>query len=139
MSIENLLKLFDDLVEGGKCKRLVRVLVAYMNITENAQRLMEGWDCVTQLALNGEEPFYVRISGGQASLHEGLAEKPHLLLQGESELMYKVLSGAVDPDEAMLWFSLKGAVADGLKFRRITEAALKPHMNAIVVLRRLMP
>lgn len=139
MSIEGILKLFDELVEGGKCKRLVRVLVGYMNITEEAQRLMEGWECVTQLALTGEEPFYVTISGGQASLHAGIAEKPHLILQGESELMYKVLSGTLDPDEAMLWFTVKGAVADGLKFRRISEAALKPHMNAIAVLKRLMP
>ena len=103
--------------------------VEEMNKAEAAKSLMTGWDRVAQFTVEGggETNFYLEFKDGAVTLHEGDHSSPNFTMGATEEVFYKLLTGELNAMQAYLskQYTVKGSMADAMKFRQIGEAAAK--------------
>lgn len=121
----------------GKCGRSIQALAKFIGPSNETKTILEDWSSVIQFDLIGEDPFYLQISNGATSFHNGKVENPDVVLSGRSDAFFDVITGKLDPDEAyvMKKYAVKGSVVDAMKFRRISELTEARHKTAFSVLK----
>ncbi len=104
----------------GKCGFSIKLVTWYANRTEDAKEAISDEEKTYQFELKGEEPFYVQWKNGEASFAEGTAEKADVRLQGDSDVVFKVLIGEIDQDDAYNTKKIEivGSIIDATKLRR---------------------
>ena len=123
----------------GKCGKAIQALSRFIGSTSDPQNILKDWSSTIQFDLIGEDPFYLSISDGSASFHEGKAGTPDVTLSGRSETFFDVITGKLDPDEAytMKKYDVRGSVVDAMKFRRISELTEAKHKAMFSVLKKV--
>ena len=101
--------------------------VELANKNEEAKGLMAGWDRLIQFIIEGEDNFYIKIEGGQASLTVGEHESPNVTLKGPEEVMYKMFTRELDATRAYFakQYTIEGSMSDAMKFGRLGTAVAK--------------
>ena len=86
-----------------------------------AKELITGWDRVIQFIIDGEDDFYIKTAGGDASFNLGAHESPNVTLKGSEEVFYKMLTGELDQTRAYFakQYSISGSMGDAMKFGRL--------------------
>jgi len=107
----------------GKCGFAIKLLAWYGNRDPEAKSFIEGEDKVFQFDLKGEDPFSVRWQNGAVSLKEGKHEKPDVSFIGDSDIVFKILLGEIDQDEAYNTrkVEITGSIIDASKIRHFAE------------------
>ena len=92
----------------------------YANKTEEAKEAMSDEEKTFQFELKGEEPFHVQWKNGESLFAEGTAEKADVRLLGDSDVVFKVLIGEIDQDDAYNTKKIEivGSIIDATKMRR---------------------
>jgi putative sterol carrier protein len=103
-----------------------------------AKALMKGWNRKVQFDVESASPFYVRVQEGLASLVEGRAEKPDLIIKARSNNLRKIIRGDLKFEEAFLrkQFEAIGSIHDAAIFNRIVGVVLDSHKGSISIFRR---
>ncbi|RLG49750.1 MAG: hypothetical protein DRN96_09105 [Thermoproteota archaeon] len=111
----------------GRVREEFSKIVEAMNSIEEARKLLQGWDKVLQFEIEGEEPFYLKVEGGEAKLFDGKHEKPDLTFKGPEEVFYKMATGELDPTKAYMMrkYQIVGPLPEAIKFGRVLDAVRK--------------
>jgi len=85
--------------------------------------MMSGWDKVAQFRLDGEDPFYLSFSNGAVAFSEGIHSKPDVTLRGAEDVLYKLMTGELDPMKAFMLgqFKFDGSLKDAVKIADIGD------------------
>ncbi len=125
---------------AGKCARAVSLLVDYMNKTREVKEFLAGWESRILFDLTGETPFgiiFPKESSSQISFVDHKIENPDVIFYSNSELLFGMLTGKIDQDEAFSdgLVDIKGSIFDSVKFRHAAEITQDKHSTLFTVLR----
>ena len=111
----------------GRVKEGWRYFAERANELPKVREMMNGWDRVVQISLDGEEPFYLTFSRGAVTFSDGTHGKPDLTLKGAEDVIYKLMTGELDRIKAFMLgqFKFDGALKDAAKFADIGDAVRK--------------
>ena len=124
---------------------VMKVFALMVNRTAKTRDYMRKWDRVIQFQLNDRgalTPFYLEFSGGKASYHRGMNQKPDVLIETNTSTFPKLLRGEVDPQEAYLFkeYRFKGSIVDASKFNLLSKVLQEsyPRLFGLARLLRIM-
>ena len=125
----------------GRCSWSIRLVVFFTKWTKNIQDLLRGWDAQIQFELVGEEPFFVKIENGRMHCSTGLLSDPTVTIKGSADVLYKILKGEMDADEAfnLRRYEVIGSITDGTKFRLIGEKVQESHKTIFPIFKKISP
>lgn len=100
--------------------------VEIANSMDAAKKLLQQWgDKAVQFVVEGEDPkeFYVEAKGGVASFHVGRHPSPAFTMEGNADIMWKLLTREEDAVRAFMAkkYAVKGSLSESIKFRKILE------------------
>ena len=93
----------------------------------NVKQMTSGWDRVVQFRLEGEDPFYLTIANQNVTFSDGEHPKPDLILKAKQDVIYRMMTGELDPMKAFMLEQIKfeGSLKDAAKFTDLGNAVRK--------------
>jgi len=97
------------------------------NEIEDLQDEVENWDQTLQLMMDGFDPHWLAIQGGQFTTGAGQIETPSLTLSMSVDEAIKIFSGVNDAKESYIAGTLKvqGNLIDAAKVQSLIEIVVE--------------
>jgi len=116
-------------VKVGEAKNESSKIIALINATPKAQKILgaENWNVIFQFKLD-EDPFFIEIQTGKATLKPGTHPNPTLLITGSGASIARASRGQGDFTHSISREEVeikKGKVMELIRYGRAITAALK--------------
>jgi len=108
----------------SRVKDILAQFVEKANAVPKIKDMMSDWICTIQFDVEGDAPLYLCFENGAVSLHDGVHQSPKVVLKAKEDVLYKILSGELNPTKAYFTRQLQisGSLSDAMRFGQIGEA-----------------